>query len=359
MPPHRRGFTLAPIVLLTALAMIGMLVWRVLGVANYASSLGPGVTVNWERLIWTHVTIGAITLAVAGGIGALFYFIFGKRDTAANGGMLLVLAAVAVWFGYLNVGGVYRTSGSLGPRPAPVTPSITPTPSPRPGATPQPAGPRPAQPLTSNPGPANPRPNPALPSPSNSPTPPPGPAPTPPPAPPQQPDRAAPVVAAFEAELAPACEDVAAALESLARTLREPPQRSRSALEQVVARIDALNADAAALRARLEDARATLQRRLTEAGLSETEAASASGLWYGRWQAGRRSMSTAQIGRILEPAREQAVLLRDSIGKWTLKAGEPDFGKDAQTQRTVNFARQRMGGQLQFVEPTASGLRGR
>lgn len=342
---------------LLLILFIAMIVWRVLAIANYASGLGPLVVVNWDRLIWTHVAITLGVLAVAGGIAAGAYFAFGKAEQAANAAIALVLAAAAVWFGYLNIAGVFKTSSPL---PTPASPGLSAA------QNPGPSSPRPS---SINPTPrANPRPGPAttpsspsaqLPHPS-SPSDPMTPS-TPAPQPVKAVDpRIEATTKAFAADLAARCERLAVSFETLAKMLRDPPERSRAAQDAIVQAIDALEKDAKAIEAALDNAPAQLRERLLAAGVDSEAAATFAnaGGWQSDLKLQWRSAGVRSVGRLTEPAREAAVLLRDSMGKWTVKAGEPDFGKDRDTQRKVDWARQRTQGQLNFADTTARQIRG-
>lgn len=373
MPPpqtcadSRRGFAASPLVILLLVAFVAMLAWRVLALGNFLSTMFGPQAVDWDRIIWTHILIGLGGTAAAGGIAAGAYFAMGRSERSANVAMGLVLAGGAGWFAYLNVGEVFKFKPN-GPQPPSVPYSARssgPTPSPTPRPTPGLPSPVPGSgPGTTSP-PASPLANPSGLSPSGTP----GPSQQAPPTatppagrePSSQPEgRVQEVTSTFLADTIAACERVANSYESLVKALRNPPERSRAAQDAIVKQIDALDAERKSLADALDRAPADLLARLIDAGVEKDAAAAEAdhGQWIGRLKALWRKGGVDAVGRLLEPAREQAVLLRDSIGKWTLRGAEPDFGKDHEMQRKVSWARQRTNGALMQADFTSKQLRG-
>ncbi|QQS10012.1 MAG: hypothetical protein IPK69_05160 [Phycisphaerales bacterium] len=330
--------TLSPVVVLLALALIGLVAWKLVIMNGVLFAPGQSaiqmLTNNqeWSKRLTGHVIAVFFFLAVSGGIGAFAYFVSRRSDQMLAIGMAIPLLLGCGIFGYQ----LYRFYSPSKPMATP--PTVTTAPSnarPTPTPSTSPPSPTPTRPAPS-PSPASPT-GPATPI-SPAPTRPPLPSPfvpnaNRPPAPVHTPASARYAdVVSFIRETDPAAADVLeplltevdaqtvdvlAQLDSVKESL---VMKRRPTAKQLDERIIAANAASAAARAlgmRMLRLSSEAMDLLRQNNVSTTSA----GMIATYTRGGIRKSAADRIADYLDVVADRAKFLKENPAGWVLKPG--------------------------------------
>lgn len=390
MKTHRGMVSISPLVLLLAVILAGLIGWKTtvqLGVIAKQQAAGGAFTSDFfvskqrSKVITTNVTAFLICLAIAGGVGAACYFVFGKSDTAANIGVGAPLLLAVGLFAFQAFR--YVTASPTGPPVAAGTGGVQ---SQLGGApvdqvhTPPPPIVQRPQPVTVPPrrdGNSTPAAQPGV----SQPQPPPpnvqAPAPVPTPAP-EPPTRVMPggpeftpaaeyaggdseaAVAALRdlgSALDAAIGEVQADLEALAKDAANPPRHERGALKARRERAQALKNKADGLESRLKGAQDAAEGKLREAGLSEFDARRASMEFANITRCMARSFACAELSRLAGNVLEETTLLEENFAKWKLNAAKEVESQNRMLESKARSARFMIRSGLEQRERTLDRLR--
>lgn len=362
------SFSISPFAVLLIVVLAGLCAF----IAYYRiSNTGPGTglvsTHSNSKIITMYVTIFLVAAAVSGGIGALCYFVAGRRASVANAGIIatLMLAIGALGYGlYNNIqniqslkdqlaarrGNTPNSSGSTNssspssngfPRPGPSTS----TPAPRSPAV-TPSGPTsPPLPITSRPSvtpPTMDKPDPVK-SPSQIPPNPVADA------------QHAQVLDTLRDEVEKDFSDLATKAQSVLTELKQQPTRDRKSLDERLQSSTQLNNDIDTLRKRVTNISEEARERLVKAGVDETNARtlginlSATSGWSFRLG------TLARLGFAADAGADEAKLLIERFADWRIAGGEYD-SKDFALKSRLRGARSRTESTLRDVDKLISDL---
>ncbi len=366
------SFSISPFAVLLIVVLAGLCAF----IAYYRiSNTGPGTglisTHSTGKIITMYVTIFLVAAAVSGGIGALCYFVSGRRAAVANAGIIatLMLAIGALGYGlYNNIQNIQslkdqlaarrgnassstpNSSGSTNssspssngiPRPGPSTS----TPAPRSPAV-TPSGPTsPPLPITSRPNvtpPTMDKPDPVK-SPSQFP---PNPA---------VDAQHAQVLDALRDEVEKDFSDLATKAQSVLTELKQRPTRDRKSLDERLQSSTQLNTDIETLRKRVMNIGDEARERLVKAGVDESNARSL-GINLSATSGWSFRLGTlARLGFAADAGADEAKLLIERFADWRIAGGEYD-SKDFALKSRLRGARSRTESTLRDADTLVGEL---
>ncbi len=330
--------TLSPLVVLLALALIGLVAWKL--VIMHGVLFAPGQSTiqmltnnqEWSKRLMGHVIAVFVFLAVSGGIGAFAYFISRRSDQMLAIGMAIPLLLGCGIFSF-QLYRFYSPSKPMATPPtvatAPSNARPTPTPSTSP-PSPPPTRPAPSPSPTSPTGPVTPI--------SPAPTRPPPPSPfvpnaNRPPTPVHAPASARYVdVVAFIRETDPAAADVleplvtevdaqiADVLKQLDAVKESLVMKRRPTAKQLDERIASANAASAAARA-LGMRTLRLSSEAMDLLRQNNASTSSAGMIATYPRGGMRKAAADRIADYLDAVADQAKVLKENPSGWVLKPG--------------------------------------
>ncbi len=346
----RAGFSIS------AFSLLMLLVFLAVAAAQlWLESGRPGFGVALVTIFLATPIVLALIVA------ALAYLVFGKSDTAGNGGFtaILLIATVgrlAYMTGMIPKGTSSRTllrGGAGTPLNQGTRPSATPT---------QP-------PLTTAQAAGQPRPTPAA---SNSPAlrqapvNAAGPAPrTAVPAATSNPDPAA-ETAAIKVVLDQLGKDLdteagalSLAAEQVMDEAERPPRAERRAVEQRLQNAAALKQRAAVLQEKFDGLQEEAQKRLADVGITKDTAFSASVRYSieakGMWRSG----ACRDYASMCDAVADESLYLRDNLGKWTVDAKGEVTSKDLMVKGRAQGLRMMVESYTRRRSDIADHLRGK
>lgn len=281
---------------------------------------GSGITskLSPSQTITTYSVIALFMIGVSGGIGALTYFLSGRRQTAANAAICLVLTLGIAVLGYsllhnrAALASAMQRIASAQPTPAAAqSPAASVPPRPAPRIAPPPTQPAERPAMRASPPSSPSTPAPAVPA---------------VPATPAEPDIPAAHTKALAAFLDGFDADVAAYRATLASTItlvRSSPPRSRTQLAERIKAARTLATDSSTLRDRAMNIHTAMRQHLSARGLSEIEAPRIIAEHHDRvfaFSTATHDFMRASIAADL--AASEAQLLLDNYNAWSLAAGK-------------------------------------
>lgn len=311
------------------------------------SSTGAGTglvnKLSTSGTITTYTVIVLFSAAVAGGVGALAYFLSRRSAAAANTaicGVLLLANGVMAYSLYNNMQvmqNAKQRAATPSPTPAPTT--TTPAPLPRivPPVPPQ-QPPRPSVTLPSTSDPASPtRTKPA-----------------------DEPKHAsiAPTIEKLRAEFDADAESLAKAVIDGFALFNKAPAHDRADLTKRLNTAAALATTAEALATRFRSAREEALQQLTAAGVPDDQARTAAAAFATDGSYFMRAAATGRISFACDAARDEAQLLTDNFTNWRVAAGQLD-SKDPAIKGRLRGARNRTEAQTRDPDAIAQTLRGK
>lgn len=372
--PTRKGIiTPHPLLLLPLLLFLASLAWR--GVVYYQGvQIAQQYHGSVTRSPFNLFVSGPLTsLAIAGLVGTLAYWLFQRSQRAAQIGVGLVLAIITALYAYGNYNNAQnleQTRARLAEqekqaartaewqqhaqdlaiqnqnsmramqeksaaemerlrRDADATQQAL-----RNGQTPPPRSglPPPSSPSTSPPS----QPAPAPPPPQTQ-------------SPAEPPDTVSPpIVDAMRAELKPVLSDAATQAENAVK-IASKPKRTRKDLDEQIAALAIAKESLTAAEKTLKGVRDQLAQRLKDAGVDSSRAMTTSIEFERTLGPFDKRVAASQLARLCDSATELLTLLRDNVGKWTMDSqgaitskdkslGSKLFGPIHQTQFAVEQA---------------------
>ncbi len=226
-----------------------------------------------------------------------------------------------------------RMMTPLNPTP-PATPSRGVPPAVSPGAPP--AAP-PASPVTSSPDRSDPpRPAPAL---------------------PKDDPRVGEIGVALKADMDARIESVLGEVPAVLAKLQRPPIRDRKEIQKRIDAVTALQETMSDLSKRLRDFVGDAQKELESKGVSRAMGpAMTLASEYGAVQ---RSFACDRLSRLLDSAKEEAEVLKEHFGKWTISKDGKVTSKDFQIQSKAQSARFFLETELDQKDKTIAAIRGK
>jgi hypothetical protein len=311
-----RGLALSPLVAILALALLGLIGWKL------AIQLGhiPTGRPDAGQLRGKYITISIVTalfiLGCAGGVGALAYFLFGQSESAAAIGMAIPISLGVATFSIQHYRYIMRPSPTA-PQTAPEMPAA-PSPAPRPPPTPAPVvqrppalpPPRASESVAIQPEPTTPR------------TVAPSPPPTPRPADPADSPAAKAALESLRAEVAKDCADLATQAQAMYESLARTPKPIKTELDARIKLAQDVRDAASRLQERIVDLREEAAPRLEEAGVDRHSAAMAAGQFSISSGFSEQQAAAFHLVHFVDQALEESNLLRDNLGRWVLRNGK-------------------------------------
>lgn len=164
------------------------------------------------------------------------------------------------------------------------------------------------------------------------------------------------ILDALAAEITKQIDDLSAKLPAVLDPLSKPPKQDIREIKKRIADIAAVREPLAALSKRLKDMSKEGDDKLKAAGI---ESVSAAHMFASEYQAMPRSFAADSLLRILDSADEEATILRDNIGRWSIgKDGKVD-SKDFSIKSKANSARFMLEAHLDRKNALLDDLKGR
>lgn len=358
------SFAVSPFAVLLIVVLAGLCAF----ISYYRiSNTGPGTglisTHSTSKIITMYVTIFLVAAAVSGGIGALCYFVGGRRASVANGGICvtLLIAIGALGYGlYNNIQNIQSLKDQLAARRGntPNAPGSASSSSPSSSAFPRP-GPSDQRPSPVTPSGTNPPPLPITTAPNATPPATDRPAstrsPAPLPAAPAADAQHAQVLDALRDEVEKDFSDLATKAQSVLTELKQRPTHDRKSLDERLQSSTQLNTDIETLRKRVMNISEEARERLVKAGVDETNARTlginlnATAGWSLRLGA------LARLGFAADAGADEAKLLLERFADWRIAGGEYD-SKDFALKSRLRGARLRTESTLRDTDKLVDEL---
>lgn len=358
------SFAIGPIAVLLIVILAGLCAF----ISYYRiSNTGPGTglisTHSTSKIITMYVTIFLVAAAVSGGIGALCYFVSGRRASVANGGICvtLLLAIGTLGYGlYNNIQNIQSLKDQLAARRGntPNTSGSASSSGPSSGTFPRP-GPSAQRPTSVTPSGTNPSPLPTTTAPNATPPAMERPASTRSPA--ESPAIATPdtkhaeVLDALRNEIENDFTQLATKAQDVLTELKQRASHDRRSLDERLQKTTQLESDIESLRKRVMNVSDEARERLVKAGVDETNARtlginlSASSGWSARLGA------LARLGFAADAGADEAKLLIERFADWRIAAGEYD-SKDFSLKSRLRSARSRTEATVRDIDKLVGDL---
>lgn len=362
------SFAIGPIAVLLSVFLAGLCAF----IAYYRiSSTGPGTgltnKLSTSGTITLYVVIFLVAAAVSGGIGALCYFVSGRRASVANVGICvtLLIAIGALSYGlYNNIQNIQSLKDQLAARRG-NTPNSTPSSSGSTSSSSPSSGPFP------RPGPSAERPSSVTPSVANPPAPPvtsrpntmppamdkPAPIKSPSelPAVPSADTKHAEVLDALREEVESDFTQLATKAQDVLTELKKRASHDRSSLEERLQKTTQLDNDIESLRKRVMNVSDEARERLIKAGVDETNARTLSinlSVISG-WSS--RLGTLARLAFATDAGADEAKLLLERFADWRIAAGEYE-SKDLSLKSRLRAARSRTESSVRDIDRLVSDM---
>lgn len=348
----RRGAaTIHPGVAVSLLVFFGLMAWAL--IVNW-NAIDPRVLGSYgmrERAVNSTIMMTLLIMAVAGGVAATAYFVFGKSMQAANIGIMVVVLLGSVFPArrvYLlyeaidrraqqvaaserDQGGAYVVPNPIARNPQPSIPSVPPSNGMQPSGN---SG-------SGRPATATTPVAPVLPPPSAAPA---------------FDDK--PVLDPLRAELGGRCEAIATKAEA-AFAAAARPRKVNQFLKDSIAAFASLKADADALETELRTLHTSGTREALERGGAPTSEAMGLAMDFDReFHTFERQVACGEISRFAEKAGELFTIIKENFAKVQIDTKGQPTSKDRDVETKLFHARSQVGFAVSAKDKTLGKLRG-
>lgn len=365
---RRASLSINPLMLVLVLLLIGVLAWRCWMMLDLLQQTGAYTSGKRIGVIVGSVFVAALSLAVAGAVGAGAYFASDRNYGVANAGIAVVLLLTLGWFGYDTYRGATRerpipkaTASSLSQRvqdnlEAQRRASEQAMQRARDAASRPPHSVTPVSPLPLQPEQPATGVRPVPPAPAEAPT--------------TRPAPRAPTANDLEAErkakaaLAPLRDEVSAKIASfltaatpVSESLNKPPKALRSELEARVKGCTEVKQHAAELEAFLRSIDERAERALTGAGLDFGDQVRQRMEFSRSIDTFAKANACDIYQRLFDAGLEEGQALRDNVGKWRYDGSGQITSADRSLQSRLRHLREGVSQRQRGIPEAQATLR--